>query len=258
MTIRGLCFDATGTLFETRESIGTVYSRAALAAGVKLPAWRLDDAFRRVLRHGPGLAAAGAAGATQAEREAAELAWWRDRVRQTFQATDSTVRFADPEALFRSLFDHYRHAEAWQVRPGVRPLLTRLRREGYRLGVASNFDHRLPEILEALELNDFFEARSIPSTNGLSKPDRGVFAGLAAALGLRLEELAYVGDDAPEVLEAIAGHGLRVFDVRTLPDLEALGDRLAAAPAPDARAEAAKLASSAAPPSPARPGAEEE
>lgn len=260
MTIRGVCFDATGTLFETRESVGTVYSRAAAAAGVKLPAWRLDDAFRRVLQHGPGPGEAAPNAATRAEREAAERAWWRDRVRQTFQATDSTVRFADPEALFTTLFDHYRHAEAWQLRPGVLPLLEHLRRDGYRLGLASNFDHRLPEILEGLGLIDFFDARSIPSKSGRIKPERGVFEALAEALALPLEELAYVGDDAPATLAAIAAHGLRVFDVRTLPDLAVLSDRLAdhlaespnAPRATDARAEAANLAPSAAPPNPAR------
>lgn len=256
MTIRGVCFDATGTLFETRESVGAVYSRAAAAAGIKLPAWRLDDAFRRVLRHGPGLGEASAGASTRAEREAAERAWWRDRVRQTFQATDSTVRFADPEALWTGLFDHYRRADAWQLRTGVLPLLERLRREGYPLGLASNFDHRLPEILEALGLHGFFAARSIPSTSGRSKPDRGVFEALAEGLGLPLDELAYVGDDAPEVLAAIAAHGLRVFDVRTLPDLAELADLLAQCPAEssetDARAEAANLAPSAAPSNPAR------
>lgn len=275
MTIRGVCFDATGTLFELRESVGTVYGRAAATAGVKLPAWRLDDAFRRVLRHGPSLGEAAAGAPTRAEREAAELAWWRDRVRQTFQATDSTVRFADPEALFRSLFDHYRGAAAWQLRPGVYPLLERLRGAGFALGVASNFDHRLPEILEALGLNDFFSALSIPSTSGRSKPDRGVFEPLADAFGCALDALAYVGDDAPEVLAAISGHGLQVFDVRGLSDLGVLGDRLtgcvagsvtdapiasvasvaepgAAPRAADPRVGAAKLDPSAAPRNPAR------
>ena len=43
-------FDAAGTLFELRRSVGETYSAAAARHGVSLPAWRLDDAFQRVMR----------------------------------------------------------------------------------------------------------------------------------------------------------------------------------------------------------------
>ena len=228
MAIRAVCFDATGTLIELRESVGTVYSRAAREVGVALPAWRLDDAFARVLRRAPPLALASANGTTRAEREAAELEWWCERVRQTFQATDSTVQFAEPKAFARSLFEGYRNADAWQLRPGAAALLTRLRAGGLRLAVASHFDHRLPDILEALDLAGFFDRVVVPIDGLGTKPDRALFEALAEPLGARLDELAYVGDDAPEVLTAIAGLGLRVFDVRDLPDLAALADPLVA------------------------------
>ena len=226
MTIRAVCFDATGTLIEPRESVGTVYARAALAEGIKLPAWRLDDAFARVLRGSPPLAGAGVRGASRAEREAAELAWWIERVRQVFQATDSTVEFRDPKAFARSLFETWRRPDCWQVRAGARELLTALRAGGLGLGLASHFDHRLPEILEGLDLIEFFEIVEIPSRHGRAKPERAVFEAVAAALKAPLEALAYVGDDAPETLAAIGALGLRIFDVRALPDLTAVAAAL--------------------------------
>ena len=228
MAIRAVCFDATGTLIELRESVGTVYSRAARDVGVALPAWRLDDAFARVRRRAPPLALASASGTTRAEREAAELEWWSERVRQTFQATDSTVQFADPKGFARTLFESYRSADAWRLRPGAVALLTRLRAGGLRLAVVSQFDHRLPDILEVMDLKGFFDRVSIPIDGLGTKPERALFEALAVPLGARLDELAYVGDDAPEVLAAIAGLGLRVFDVRDLPDLAALADPLVA------------------------------
>lgn len=228
MTIRAVCFDATGTLIEIAESVGTVYHRAALEQGVKLAAWRLDDAFARVLRHPPSLAEASVSGANRAQREAAEIAWWGDRVRQTFQATDSTVEFADPKAFAGSLFELYRRPESWRVRAGARELLAGLRRAGLRLGLASNFDHRLPEILKGLDLIGFFEQIEIPSLNGFAKPDPRVFETLARTFGTRLEEIAYVGDDAAPVLEAIGRLGLRVFDVRRVTNLVDLADALQA------------------------------
>ena len=217
-----VALDATGTLIETAEPVGEVYRRVALAHGVDLPAWRLDDAFRRVLRHAP---VRGVEGATPEARQRAEVEWWSERIRQTFQATDSTARFEDFPAFARALFDTYRAAAAWRVRAGAREALAALRAGGHPLGVLSNFDHRLPEILEGLGLKDDFAAIVLPWSVGAAKPDRALFGVLAEALGRPLEALVYVGDDPPKVLEAIAGHGVRVVpvdegtDLRRLPEL---------------------------------------
>lgn len=226
--IHGVCFDATGTLFTLREAVGETYARAAASVGVRLPAWRVDDAFARVLRLSPPLERAGAGRSTRAGRVAAERDWWRERVRQTFQATDSTVRFPDPTAFADGLFERYRGREAWQARPGIDALLARLAGAGLALGVASNFDHRLPDLLEALGLARFFGAVAIPCEHGFAKPDAALFDRLAEALGTERSALAYVGDDAPAILEAIAALEIRVFDIRAFSALEALGDALLA------------------------------
>ena len=236
ITASTICFDATGTLIETQHPVGETYHRIALDFGVDLPAWRLDDAFRRILRHAP---ARGLEGPSFEERCAHEVEWWFERIRQTFQATDSTVRFDDFPAFARTLFDFYARAEAWRPRPGVAALLARLRDRNARLFVVSNFDHRLPKILEALDLNQFFEEIVIPARAARAKPERALFEAVAAAVGQPLEALVYVGDDAPETLAAIAAHGLRVLDVRDIPDAEdpdSLCDRLVGAFGPAAAA----------------------
>ena len=98
MTRAGLCFDATGTLIEMTASVGEVYAEIAQAFGVELPAWRLDDAFRRVMRDAPPR---GVEGETTKERRLCEMAWWSERIRQTFQATDRSVptATATPSAM---------------------------------------------------------------------------------------------------------------------------------------------------------------
>lgn len=218
-----ICFDATGTLIEAIHPVGETYHRFALEFGVDLPAWRLDDAFRRVLRHAP---ARGLEGKSFEERCAHEVEWWFERIRQTFQATDSTARFDDFRAFAQALFDFYAGAEAWRARPGMPALLARLRDQGARLFVVSNFDHRLAEILEALDLKRFFEDILIPSRAAHAKPDRALFEAVGAAVGRPVEALVYVGDDAPETLTAISAHGLRVLDVRDCGDPDSLADRL--------------------------------
>lgn len=213
---RGVLFDATGTLIEPTAPVGEVYRRVALEHGIDLPAWRLDDAFRRVLRRAPPR---GAPGGSAAARRDAEVAWWHDVIRQTFQATDSTARFDDFPAFAEALFDTYRGAEAWRARPGVTACLGTLAAAGTPMAVVSNFDHRLVEILEALDLERFFDSIIVPFEQGAAKPDARFFQAAAEVLALPLEALVYVGDDPPERLAEIAALGLAAtIDVHAHPD----------------------------------------
>lgn len=226
MKLEAVCLDATGTLIETAEPVGEVYHRVARAHGVDLPAWRIEDAFRRILRQPPPR---GLDGDSPDARRRHEVAWWSERIRQTFQATDSTARFDDFPDFARALFAHYREPEAWRIRPGIRPGLAGLRADGHRLAVVSNFDHRLRSILQGLDLADVFDVILIPSDVGVAKPDRRIFERAAAVLGAPLERMGYVGDDPPAVLEAIARLGLVVLDARTIDDWTRLAERLAEA-----------------------------
>jgi putative hydrolase of the HAD superfamily len=221
VTRRTICFDATGTLIELNENVGEVYHRIALEHGVDLPAWRLEDAFRRILRRAP---ARGVDGDTIATRRRHEVDWWCERVRETFQATDSTACFDDFPAFANALFDAYRTADLWRLRPGVSEMLARLRDRGWTLVVVSNFDHRLLEILKDIDIAQFFEFVSIPSESGAAKPDRLVFELVSDSLQTPLETFLYLGDDAKELLDAISDLGLRVFDIREIEDLEAFPD----------------------------------
>ena len=175
--MRAVLFDAAGTLFELRRPVGDVYAESARRHGVDLPGWRLDDAFHRVMRRAEPMVFPDFAGATPNEVAGFERAWWRDIVRQTLMATDSTARFPDTpdgtpglDAWFSELWERFASADAWQLRDGCRDALAELRAGGARLGVLSNFDHRLPALLEALGIAKEFEAVVLPGTCGAAKP----------------------------------------------------------------------------------------
>ncbi len=221
----GLCLDATGTLIEASDSVGEIYRQVAQDFGVELPAWRLDDAFRRVLRWAPPR---GSDGNSLEERCQGEVEWWTERIRQTFQAADSSARFEDFGAFAAALFDSYRQPGRWRPRAEVLATLRLLAAQGYSMVVVSNFDHRLPKILQDLELTQFFEEILIPAQSGWRKPERGLFERAAKRLGVPLERLVYIGDDAPAVLATIGEHGLRVIGVDRLTHFGALPELLAA------------------------------
>jgi putative hydrolase of the HAD superfamily len=226
VTLAAICFDATGTLIETAESVGEVYHRVAREFGVDLPARRLEAAFRGILQQAP---ARGVEGASVEARRDGETRWWFERVRETFQATDNSARFDDFEAFADALFETYRAPGAWRLRPETLEMLTRLKRCALPMAVVSNFDHRLPKILEMLDISSFFEVVMIPSVAGRAKPDRAVFEAIVDRLSpapSTLDTLLYVGDDAQETLRAIEELGLQVIDIHGLEDDESLTERV--------------------------------
>ena len=204
--IRAALFDAAGTLIELREAVGESYARIALGHGLEIPAWRLEDAFRRIVAQAPPMVYPGA---PAAEVPARELDWWRSVVRSTFLAADSARRFADFEACFQELWSHFSGARAWAARPGAASLLERLRRRALRTAVVSNFDARLPALLEELGLAAGLDAVVLPSEARALKPDPAIFAFALQRLGVPAGEALFVGDDARRDLAGARAAGLR-------------------------------------------------
>ncbi len=221
--LRAVLFDAAGTLFELREPVGELYARAAARRGCAIGAWRLGDAFARVQRALPPMRFPGepAARIAQLERE-----WWRELVRQCFRAADSSQMPADFDALFDELFELFATPQAWRARPGARETLAELREAGLATAVVSNFDHRLPRLLDALQLLPLFDCVLRAADCGAAKPEPEIFRIALGRLGVGAAEAAFVGDDPAADLAGARAMGLLAIDVRELATLAELPARL--------------------------------
>jgi putative hydrolase of the HAD superfamily len=177
--------DAAGTLIAPAEPVGVTYARIAADFGIALDATSVETGFRRAMAAAPPLAFPGT---PASERLRHERAWWRDVVRV---ACGAEV----PSACFDALFAHYAAASAWRVFPDARPALATLARRGMRVGVISNFDGRLPTLLERLDLASSLDAIVWSSEAGAAKPDPAIFAAAARALGVPVTALRHVGND---------------------------------------------------------------
>ena len=226
--IRAVLFDAAGTLIELCEPVGETYARVAGGFGVTLPAWRLDEAFRRIFAGAEPMLFPDAA---SAEIDALEREWWRGIVRSTFLAADSTRRFDDFEAFFGRLYAVYSEPTSWRPRAGALELLRELRSRGLSTGVVSNFDRRLPRILAGLGLAAWLDAIVLPADAGAAKPDRRIFALALERLGIPASEALYLGDDAERDVAGASAAGLAAIDVNSLATLGQLSARVDAAPA---------------------------
>jgi putative hydrolase of the HAD superfamily len=226
--VRGVLFDAVGTLIELTRGVGEIYADAARRHGVELPAWRLDDAFTRILAQAPPMVFPSL---SPADAAAQERKWWWQVVRATFRATDQEARLQTFDACFEELWQLFAGPEVWRERPQASQTLRSLKAAGLAIGIVSNFDQRLPDLLDSLGLLGDLDALVLPAHVGAAKPDRRIFDHALAAIGVPAARAAYVGDDAMRDLAGARAAGLAAIDVTSLATLADLPSLLLGQPA---------------------------
>ena len=187
--ITAVFFDAAGTLFEPRESIGRTYTRLARDFGLDAPEDAVAASFRRAFGDAPGLAFG--LGLRHDELRRLEREWWRQRVSETFAPLG---KFPDFDAYFDALFSYFANPDHWLADLEAAPMLQRLRDDGLKLGVISNFDYRLYRILDGLDLTRFFDSITISSEAGYAKPRREVYDAALARASVSVHDAMHVGD----------------------------------------------------------------
>ncbi len=187
--IQMVFFDAAGTLFDVRGSVGEIYARFAAPYGQQMDAAALQREFARQFPQQPPMAFARALG--RAERLQREQNWWRVLVQGVFARWGEFPQFED---YFVEIFEFFRGAEAWEVFADVEPALIALKARGLRLGVISNFDARLYDVLDSLQLCAYFDSIHISTEAGAAKPDAAIFRAALADNGLQPAQALHVGD----------------------------------------------------------------
>ena len=101
--------------------------------------------------------------------------------------------FSD-EALHAELVSLTRMSANWcQIRPHTREVLKRLA-ESYRLGIISNADGKIAEVLARCGISDCFESISDSGIVGKEKPHPLIFEAALGSLGVSANESLYTGD----------------------------------------------------------------
>ena len=228
-TPRAVLLDAAGTLIDVAGPLGDTYSGLAREFGGDLDPETLTTGFRIAFADTPPMAFPGRTGA---DLDRAERDWWRAVVDRVTRAAGGVPEF---DAYFDRLYAHYASAPAWRVYPEVPDVLQALRERGLRLAVVSNFDTRLPPLLDALGLAAFFDAVVCSGEAGAAKPDGAIFARALAALRVEASEALHVGDSREADYEGARAAGIEallvdrdadVHPAGTIPDLRGILDFL--------------------------------
>lgn len=139
-----------------------------------------------------------------------ERGWWHrflTRVCEHLEAAPPS-RFASAE-----LYDRFARADAWEVYPDVFETLASLTERGLPIGVVSNWDHRLPTLLERLGLDAFFDAVVYSSACGVEKPHPLIFERCLRLLDVEARRAVHVGDHRLEDVEGAEGVGMRAVRI---------------------------------------------
>ncbi|NXU90388.1 HDHD3 protein, partial [Xiphorhynchus elegans] len=207
--VRLLTWDVKDTLLRLRRPVGQSYAAAALQRGLRVRPEALGSAFReaygaqsqRFPNYGRG-------------QGLSSRQWWLDVVRQTFVLAGAEDGAALRE-LAEQLYRDYCGPHTWQELPGASDTLRRCRQRGFRMGVVSNFDGRLENILCRCNLRHHFDFVLTSEAAGVAKPDRGIFEEALRLGGVRPEQAAHVGDDYSRDYRAARAVGMHSFLLRT-------------------------------------------
>ena len=203
--IRALTFDVTGTLIHSPR-LGNLYAEVLGRHGIAVDPKEAGRIVREVWQELACLADPGSDRFTA--HPAGPRGWWKrflERFCEHLEAPEPSP-FAAAE-----LYHRFATPEAWEVYPEVPGVLASLRSAGLRLGVISNWDPRLPDLLEQLDLARYFDAVVYSSAVGVEKPDRRIFLHTVGRLRVPPGTALHIGDGRLEDVEGALGAGLRAL-----------------------------------------------
>lgn len=204
-TLRAVTFDATGTLFHIPR-LAAIYRQVLHRHGLRA---ELDDVRGLIPRVWQELACAAD---MSRDRFTADpdgpRGWWRRFLERLCEhlGLPRPSPFAAAE-----LYARFARGDAYDVFPEVPATLRALRSRGLSLAVISNWDHRLPGVLEELALAPFFDAVVYSAREGVEKPHPQIFERALAELGREPAEVLHVGDRLREDVEGALAMGMEAL-----------------------------------------------
>lgn len=198
-------FDAAETLFHVNGSVADIYLRHAVRHGFTQKPESLGaikQAFSRAFREAPPpvFAATGSLAIKQSER-----LWWFDIVHNVFYRVGMFERFDD---FFDEVFRVFEEPGTWTLYPETKAALSRLKQDGYELGIISNFDSRLFAVLRGLGIEGLFDTVTISSLAHAAKPAPRIFELALEKHAADPTEAVHVGDSVQDDVQGAEKAGL--------------------------------------------------
>ena len=122
-----------------------------------------------------------------------------------------SVGVAPAERLCAQIYSEFQRVENWRGYPDAIPVLRELKARGYRLGVVSNWEEWLDQLLAALGMSDVFEVMMRVRQFGPTSPDPSIFLEALRALDVRPDAAVHVGDSLRDDVCGAQAAGIRAI-----------------------------------------------
>ena len=187
MRYRAVFFDVGGTLVDSRPSFPELFAATVTRAGHPVAPEAVREASIAVTDGFSRAAQENRLWTTSAERS---RAFWTSVYDLMLEALGLPIGDGLRDALYEAFTDRANY----RLYDDVRPALDLLGSDGYLLGVISNFEAWLDDLLVDLGVRELFAVRVISGIEGVEKPDPRIYELALARGGLRADDVAYVGD----------------------------------------------------------------
>ena len=107
-----------------------------------------------------------------------------------------------------ALYDQFAQPVHYRLFPDALPALRELAAAGYVLGLVSNWEAWLPELLDLLDVTKLFGSVVVSGVEGVEKPSPAIFELALERLGVAAERAVYVGDSVAHDVEPALAVGM--------------------------------------------------
>ncbi len=119
--------------------------------------------------------------------------WWKELIELFLKNLKPTSNYISKE-IYQEIFSTFEDTSIWEIDKGFYELLEFARENKIGLGIISNWDLRLRNLLTRLNLIENFEHVLISSEFGYEKPSPLIFQEAEKLASTTKENLYYVGD----------------------------------------------------------------
>lgn len=186
---KAVFFDVGGTLIQAHPSVGDIYAQHARAFGFYGSPEDLNRQFHHEWKKTGGMESLVIRSGLHDERR-----FWHKLVFDVFTPFGGLKDF---DGYFAILYQAFISKESWRVFEDVveSGILEKLKRQGVVLGVVSNWDSRLSQILANIGLARYFDFILASTVVGSAKPDEKIFSEALRQSKAHAEETCHIGDE---------------------------------------------------------------
>lgn len=218
MTIEVVFFDAGETLVHPHPSFPELFSQVCERAGVAVTAADVQQVQTRLAPHLVDLVEDTGVDKPSLSPEDSRT-FWSFLYRRFLRELD-----IENEELVAELYATFSSVSSYALFDDVQETLERLVKAGYRIGLISNFEGWLDDMLVELEVGHIFEPAIISGVVGIEKPDPAIYLRALEEARIDAGSTAHVGDSPGLDVEpalSVGIHPILIDRFDRYPDQEA-------------------------------------